>query len=496
MSASPDQTTDKDTQKHDLDVLSSTLREQALGARRFCDALIFGRLYGRLHWDNISGFFGDDAFEQALFDRWQEKLMPEGAEQLPLAEPGHWCHIATRIYPAGGHTRLLRTLVEGAKGNVSQQTLLLTQRSSREAIGKLPKALDAVGELNGSPERIARRLCQEAARAEVVLMHNHPDDIGAALAARCLRAAGRRVLFVNHADHVFSFGPGAADVVLEICATGWRTTENRRTAHAQQFMGIPAVRSDHQMPTTTDNRSGPILSIGGPGKFAPIGDLSFPDFLDRILPLVSNDVMLIGPSEKDPWWEPILTKYPGRVRLCGVQPAERLRAAFATSSCYVDSFPLDGGSVFPEAVMAGLPAFALNQGAAPGVSPTDVLRQPDMTSMVQDLAAFLNGADYLYDIATVRQDIVSLLSVEAVAERVRSAAEGDILPPPNSLMRLGNRSSDYNAERWVAAGKMHVPKRIWRGLSLMRRLRLRYDFGALPVSAAVKSQLKKRVLLG
>ncbi|UWR89014.1 hypothetical protein [Phaeobacter inhibens] len=483
-------------QDQDLEVLSSKLRTLALQARNIRDALLFARLYGRLHWDNISGFFGDDELERELLRLWQDELVPRGVNNLPAIEPGHWCHIATRIYPAGGHTRLLHALADGAQGRVSRQSLLLTQRSERSAIEKLPKALDVVEELSGAPEQVARVLCDKAARAEVILLHNHPDDIGAALAARCLRAAGRRVLFVNHADHVFSFGPGSADVVLEICATGWRTTEHRRTAHAQQFMGIPAVRSDYRVTNTDRDRSGSILSIGGPGKFTPVGALSFPDFLEQILPLVPNNVMLIGPSERDPWWKPVLQKFPGRIELCGVLPAEKLQAAFARSACYVDSFPLDGGSVFPEAVMAGLPAFALNRGAAPGVSPTDALRVPDMSTMVRDLAGFLNGADYPYDIETVRKEIVALLSVEAVAARVDKAAKGEIIPPPESLMRLGNRSADYNAERWRAAEKVHIPKRIWRGLRFATRLKLSREMKALPLSAAVISQLKTRILLG
>ncbi|EBA17964.1 hypothetical protein RSK20926_19537 [Roseobacter sp. SK209-2-6] len=478
----------------ELNALSDFLRAETLAAASLKQALVLGRLYGRLHWDNISGFFSDDSLEAELFKRWQDELTRKPVRKN--SPHRGWVHVLTRVYPAGGHTRLFRTLAAGLAKSGIPQTALLTQRSPKEAMAKLPPELTQTEVLAGSASRRAQQIYSRCCQAEVVLLHNHPDDLGAALAARALQEEGVRVLFVNHADHVFSYGPGACDAVLEICATGWKTTAQRRKAKAQQFMGIPVVPREHSVPEKAGSRDGPILSIGGGGKFLPNGDLSFPRFLEKLLPKISNDVVLIGPSAKEDWWKPVQEKFPDRLHLMGVQPFEVLKEQFEHASCYVDSFPLDGGTAFPEAVMAGLPAFALNKDAAPGVSPTDALRQATMEEVVESISKFLNGGEYPNDLKSVRQRILHDFSYEAVTERVLEAAKGRISDPPEYIMKLGNRSSDYNAWRWKAEGHCHIPKRIWRQLSPVCRVRLYQAISDLPLTQASMQTLKKRVLLG
>lgn len=480
----------------DMDALSSFLRSEALNAGTFNDALVCASLYGRLHWDNISGFFGDDELEAKLLDRWQDEFSGQPVQKKSDDLPQKWMFVLTQVYAGGGHSRLFRQLYTGLAPHGVAPSLIVTHRAGSDVLKALPDQLASKDVLKGSPANRARTLYTRLLDADVVVLLNNPDDIGAALAVRALHQTGKRVLFVNHADHVFSFGPGAADAVLEICATGWKTTAERRTAHSQCFMGIPLVSGAEERNPIRSNTTGPILSIGGPGKFKPSASLNFPSFLDQLLRQVPNDVVLIGPSKKDDWWDAVSRAHPGRIHLMGVQPPETVQSEFRRASCYVDSFPMDGGTVFSEAIMNGLPAFGLNRNSALGISPADGLRCDGVDQLVGNITTYLQGGDYPADLEAVQNQIRSEFSNTAVAARVYDAASGTYTPLPDNLHALGNRGPDYNADTWRDSGRLFVPKRAWRKLALGARLRMLGRVGKLGLSSGVARELRRRILLG
>ncbi len=480
----------------DLEILSSFLRHEALTAKNFNDALACASLFGRLHWDNISGFFGDDAFEQALFEKWRGEFRDLPERNRPDTKPKTWAFVLSQVFSGGGHSRLLRQLSSGLADYDITQSLVVTRRAASDVLNALPDHLASKRVLRGSLTHRSVSLFGALRDEDVVLLLNNPDDIGAALAARALRERGVRVLFLNHADHVFSFGPGAADTVLEICATGWKTTAERRSAHAQHFMGIPLVSDGSTRSPIRSNTTGPILSIGGPIKYKPSSSLDFSAFLDRILKLVPNDVVLIGPSRKESWWADVSRKHPDRLHLMGVQPPETVRSEFGRASCYVDSFPMDGGTVFSEAIMNGLPSFGLNRNAALGISPADALRCDGVDQLVSNVTEYLSSGAYSAELASVQNQIRHEFSNAAVAARVLHAANGVAEPLPDYLAALGNRSPDYNAENWREDARLHCPKRIWRKLSLGARARIFRKVGDLGLSRAVAREIRHRIWIG
>jgi hypothetical protein len=468
----------------DLAKVSDLLRTATLQCTHLNDALRMMHLYSRLHWDNISGRFSDDELEQAVFETWAKTL------GKPVRQPGRdvdCLHVATQLYNQGGHSRLLRQLMKGLS-EFGSQGLVLTGPRRRSGLKELP--VEPLY-LTGEPAARLHLLLGICQGAQTVLLHTHPDDSVAAFASRVLRESGKRVLFVNHADHVFSLGPGAADTVLEICMTGWRTTAQRRAAARQSFMGIPVASSETAEPIWEQNRSGPIVSMGGPGKFKPDGAFSFPDFMARILPRIENDFVLIGPSSKDPWWAKVTARFPGRIRLMGTQDPWKVAEIMRSAGCYVDSFPLDGGTAYPQTALMGVPCFGPNANSAPGVSPTDQLRFETLAELEEALVSYLQGGAYPFDLEAVRQSITEDFSVEAIASRVVAAAQGETVQPLDYLQTAGKRGPDYNAERWERDGILHLPKRQWRGLSPGARIRMI----RLIRAAGLPSEIYKTMLL-
>ena len=449
----------------DLRALSDVLASVALDSSNPNDALALLRLYARLHWDNISGHFSNEELEASIYAKWRRYLPETSQVAFPEID---FLHIATQTYEQGGHSRLLKRLGQGLS-KYGSQAMLLTDARKRNHVPDFP---GPVMRLRDRPAECAAAIIAASRNAGTIFLHIHPDDSPAAFAARALRAEGKRIMFVNHADHVFSLGPGASDVVLEICMTGWKTTRNRRAARAQSFMGIPIVDENVPVQEHSPPRDGPIVSIGGPGKFCPTDGLSFPDFLMNVMSQVSNDVILIGPSSKEPWWKNVTDAYPGRIHLRGLLPAGEVDEILRSASCYVDSFPLDGGTAYPQALAMGVPCFGPNADNAPGVSPTDELRFGTVQALQTSLVSYLKGGAYPFDIKAIQSKIKQDFSNAAVIDRVVAAVNGDIVSPPDELMTVGKRDSDYNARRWAEQNKVSLPKRIWRDLSPTARLRL------------------------
>ncbi len=448
-----------------LDTLSDLLRSAVLESGNLNDGLALLRIYARLHWDNISGHFGDEPLEMAFFQKWKHHALRTPQPPLPHTS---FLHIATQTYGQGGHSRLLWRLAKGLSA-YGTQTLLLTDFRKSNHISDFP---GTITRLRGKPAVCAAAIVAAAQHAEAILLHIHPDDAGAAFAARILSSQGKRVLFVNHADHVFSLGPGAADVVLEICMTGWKTTRDRRSARAQSFMGIPIVDENKPLHAHSAPREGPIVSMGGGGKFQPMPGLSFPDFLMELLPKVKNNVVLIGPSHKDVWWNEVTDAFPGRIQLRGPLPPPEVEDILKSASCYIDSFPLDGGTAYPQAAAMGVPCFAPNASNASGVSPSEELRFETLEYLQTSLTSYLNGGAYPFNLSAVQDRLMHDFSNAAVAKRVQNAAQGCLVAPLEYLPPLGQRDSDYNARRWADQNTVQLPKRRWRDISTKARLSL------------------------
>ena len=468
--------------------LSDILGSAAQSSRNLNDALVLLRLYARLNWDNISGHFANEKLEASIYDKWKESPLNSPQATIPKMD---FLHIATQTHAQGGHSRLLWRLSGGLSAYGTQALLLTDFRKSND----IPEFPGPITRLKAKPAACAAAIVAASKAAWTILLHIHPDDSAAAFAARVLRAQGKRVLFVNHADHVFNLGPGAADVVLEICMTGWKTTHDRRAARAQSFMGIPITDEDASMPDHTAPREGPIVSMGGSGKFRPTPGLSFPDFLMELLPQVANDVILIGPSHKDDWWKKVTNAYPGRVHLRGLLPPSEVKDILKSASCYVDSFPLDGGTAYPQAAAMGVPCFAPNASDASGVSPSEELRFETVDALQAALTSYLNGGAYPFDMESVQKRLMRDFSNFAVSERVLSAVRDHLVLPLDYLPPLGRRDSDYNARRWVDQNKVELPKRIWRGLSTMARLRLHRSIRQSALPSDIKSTIGKELAI-
>lgn len=451
-----------------LAALRRELEAAALAASGLEAALEAGRLLGLLDWSNVDEVMAAEALEAALFERHGAELRRRaGAAAGPEAE---WLHVISEAYAYGGHTRLPENLVSGLAATGARQAVAVTVAAPEGFAERVAAAGAAVHRLGGGWADRAAGLLALGRRTRFVALHIHPDDLGAALAARALRAEGRRVLFVNHSDHAFAFGPGAADAVLEISGFGWRLTEARRAARAQGFLGIP-VRTPADPPPPAPG--GPIVSMGDWEKYRPrAGEPGFPGFLLALLPRTDREVELIGPRAEDPWWAEVLARHPGRVRLHGPLPFAEASARVAAAGAYVERFPRNGSTALMEALLANRTVFALGGeagGDAGGYGLVDALRFPSAEVLTEALLAFLaTGREPPLE-AEMRRRIREEFGVAAVTARLIAAAEGRPSPIPEELPRAP-RPLNRQVDLWRGHGEVNLVLRPAPALPLGRRL--------------------------
>lgn len=443
-----------------LATIRSELRSAALRANDVETALHMAESYGNLAWHNNDGFLADDALEASLIGKFSGILRNDEAAD-PVKKTVRWLHILSETFPHGGHSRLaLALMAEQSRAGESLSTLVTraTSEDFAEACCEMGVPLEVLG---GSLLERARAIYRRAIQAEVVVLHIHPDDIGAALAARLAGDHGTRILFVNHADHLFSFGSGAAGAVLEISGIGWRQTVLYRKARSQSYLGIPVDVSPDSESDVVSRRTGPagrdatILSIGSPAKYLPDSRNDFPAFVSDLLDRNECTFDLIGPDGTEPWWHAAKERHGNRIRFHGYLPYAATNQLLSEASAYVDSFPFAGSTSFPQALIAGLPVFGLTDQAN-GYGPLDGLRSSNAADLVDEITSYLETGVEKPLQATMREKLRTEASSSACVARLSDAANRTCTPIPADMVPT-NCNPDVHRKNWINGNSVFVP---------------------------------------
>ncbi len=453
----------------DLKLLLAELRAKALSTRSVDQALGIASIYGHLLRINQIGILGDDEFEDRLaagFDSFVAGLPPyTGGQGRGLF------HIVTETFDYGGHTPLLQNCLQASKDG-DDAHVAVVQSTTDRFVRSVAEADASLEVLTGSLSAKLAKLVQLGRRHKVVVLHISPEDIVSAIAARILRREGVRVLFVNHADHVFSFGRFGADAILEVSAFGWQLTQSHDTTVTQSYLGIPLPRPEASKPTNTadGSPSNYVLSIGTPAKYAPYEGYNFSDFLNAFADTVGTKFVLIGPDGSEPWWETLSETAKRQVEFRGMQNASAVRDALTSASCYVDSFPVSGGTMFGEALAAGLPVHGIYQPTG-GYTYADSLRSETVKDLAQEVSATLLNKGNRDRQANVRQLLVEEQSFEGFCRRLLSAADGKREELPVALSQ-SPFDIFFFQKQFKSYGKLALSVPLYADVPLTQRIRL------------------------
>ena len=437
-------------------------------------ALALSQWLATFLWKNNTGVYRLDDIETALLRHCPTFETVASGASASDAE----LHVATEVYPFGGHTSLMRQLILTGPENACA---LLTGMNDRAvAASRLGLAAHRIIMLEPSTDpwqRIAQ-LAQAMSGHEQVILHIHPNDLLSALAVRLLKqhTPNTRVSLVNHADHAFSVGVGAVDRILEISRYGWSLRADRGSKSRSTFIGIPIAQ-----PESIANSDGPsdeikLLSGGSAYKYKPVPGMSLPATFGKLLRQHPNfRVTVIGPSKRDWWWWPLRLSQGARFNLTQLMPKDAYMALLRSCTIYVDSHPLLGGTAFPEALMRGCRVAGI-RGLAWGYSPADELCSDSEATFMRQCAALAKGEPKaLQHQQEVRARCVADHAPTGVRERLSHAMVSDeLLPPPNST--IPEPSAEGLEREWHRKGQVLLPSRKECPLTRDDRLWLTHQF--------------------
>ena len=355
-------------------------------------ALTLASAYGNLLWFADVGIHDAPLVEADLIER---SLSIAGTNFVATSnERGGVLHVVSEPFMTGGHTRLMEKL---ASMHAEPADLLISRHATPDAKAWVcrffadTRVVSATFPVDALTEMVCLLLSYEKA-----VLHIHPDDILVVIACGVAkRISGLEVFFVNHADHVFSYGSSVADYYFELSGHGCRFDLTKRIQGRKSFLGIP-VNIPHGVMANNFKPAmhAPLLfvSAGSDIKYKPRKGFSIFKLIARILDdYPASTFLVIGSDIKKAfWWWPLKLKYRSRLSIRTHLDFQEYSELVSKADFYVDSHPLPGGTAFAEQFVKGQRCVGLISPIR-GYSPADRLKRIDINAVMDSIA------DYRYD---------------------------------------------------------------------------------------------------
>jgi glycosyltransferase involved in cell wall biosynthesis len=359
---------------------------------RLDDALFWFSAAGVVGWNYHFGEWCDPEIDRALVEIAQtlhEKLPVKTGDRKPH---GPIAHLTSSIVDGGGHTEVilawcgLLKRYEDAEQFLVSSEWINSREHGRNNLGSLsesvdgchlcPKDLSPTGKILWLYERLRE------AGPETVILHVNPNDVMALCAALMLRrSTGARLVFFNHADHVFSLGLRLADRIIEYRREGARYSVGHRGVEPERIRVVPlGSRSRNSAKVSRAELGVPenrtvSMTIAAYYKLVPDEDWNFGQAIYELLSAEPDHYHIVvghGPQA-------IIRNIMGRFKAAPAEVHSRLvwlgrrtdiDALLAASDFLIESFPLAGGTLRTDAMRVGIPIVSITNTRWPLITET------------------------------------------------------------------------------------------------------------------------------
>jgi glycosyltransferase involved in cell wall biosynthesis len=345
-----------------------TRADLLLSKARYQQAAAYAQVAAYYAWHNHTGLFSSPRLEQILQAIGHE--VRSKGDRPRSATPGgampkHILHVLTQALAIGGHTRLVWRWINQDPARC--HSVVLTDQ------GRLPvpaRLADAVSASHGRMHVLdkdasglvarAQALREVALSVDQVVLHIHPHDV-VPLVAFADRRDSPRVLFLNHADHVFWLGAGISNLVASVRESGLMLARGRRGIQAERSALLPIPLDVIDRPSRGrakrdlgfSEETVLILSVATAFKYTPLSERSFLDALAPILERSGSAVLVVIGPEMSREWATGRRGIDDRVKVLGRR--EEIDAFYQAADIYVDSFPFASLTSLLEAGSRGVP---------------------------------------------------------------------------------------------------------------------------------------------
>lgn len=296
-------------------------------------------------------------------------------------------------YSTGGHTRLMENLSIMVP---DKTTLLITRPTQINVLKKFEECFEKIIICLKEDNNIGYvlKIAKEILKYEKVVLNTHPDDIFAIVACGVAKRLNSKLkfYFVNHADHLATYGVAVADVWYGISLYGQTLDKARGLSFETQtcFLGIPIHKPKKLFFKNieyrySENRNKFLTAAAG-HKYNPIQGNSIIPLLERLLIInPRNEIVVIGSGvSSNSLFIELKLKYPSRLSFHASLAHDKY--ILLTSDCdfYIDSFPLPGGTAFVEQFIHGKPCIGLTTKFF-GYTPLEMLKENSIDRVIYSL---------------------------------------------------------------------------------------------------------------
>jgi len=311
------------------------------------------------------GRLGDSRIELALQAIGQTIPVPRRKQ---LHGDTRYLHIFTEGYDTGGHTALCMQWILSQKEGCTHN-LLFTNRLAKQP-EKLTSAVKLSGgrifQLSENLDLVERaRQLREIAfeESDIVVLHIHAWDPLPSIAFSV--SSGPRIIFLNHAYHVFWVGSLIADVVFDLNPIASYYSKRYRGVENSQIVPIPLdskaintveftqLRNKTRAFFAIPESSVVFLTVGAKCKYNSTSKNRFDLAAYRILTELENSYIVAVGLPNSGVWKTLSDAFPGRFLPVGVTPD--LDAFHAIADIYLETFPFTSLTALLESCVYGIP---------------------------------------------------------------------------------------------------------------------------------------------
>ena len=459
--------------------LNSSLRSMLMSTYDVGVLLTIAKLYGGLCWANDDDTYFDEDIEMRL----TEKLAPHCEYELNCCRESKGNDIviiASALHDAFGHSAVVDKWLR-VMSLECKHKLIITRSITEKIANKLVNYGASLYQCKSGGMVGIKEIILAAKSAKIIVLHTSPDDIDAVIAARLLKSIGITTVLYNHADHVFTFGISGVDIVCEISFYGLKlSSRTNRVLGKTLFLGIPLDQARcnntvHGSNVPRNQILKTVISCGTSYKYQPANGYDFNIFINRMLE-ARNDVqiVLVGPDQKEIWWVDSISRWGERLKFMGIMSADDYTSLLKSADVYVDSHPMSGGTAFPEALLAGVPALGLNVPVQ-GYTFADELRVDTVNILVERVCALLDKNEAaLVDMEHVRVKVASFQAETAFKEKLKKLYAQEFTNDGNTvqLNSLTKTNDLYFHDNWLMQKKIKLIPRAIRELPMGLRFKV------------------------
>jgi len=418
---------------------------------------------------NHAGYYSDGRLENILVDYGEklnqyvdDKKVARYIENLSIDNNSDTIlHVATKLYEAGGHTRIIYQFLKRCTSR--KQILILTDQSINEvpqwfAVNNRDIPIITINKFTSMFER-AYLLRYISNLSKTVILHHHPYDAVPVIAfshGKC-----PPVLLENHAHSWFWLGPSIADIVLTLSNFHKDFTYKTRpvnNVHCFPFTQIDDLdacfnqqdKLDAKARLKLNPRAICIISIGTAGKFIPNAQYNFYNTAKKIVSRFENAELFVIGIEDSTLIRSKYNLYSNRIHFVGTvsDPVDYYKAA----DICLDSLPQPslGGTVYSTLIGMACPVFkygAVNMFY--GLNLIDAKLYEQYIGNMKNEIEYLDKLEFLINNPEIRLSIAKEIREDYVRLYSKRILEDNI----NEMLALANNKK--HIFRKIPVGKFY-----------------------------------------